>query len=109
MGKNRCSATTDSTEGSPEWFVYIIRTESDRLYTGITTDPERRLEQHRTGRGGAKFFRLSRPVELIYVESQPDRSAATRREREVKALSRARKLALAVGWSRRTSGGSETM
>ncbi len=109
MGKNRRSATTDSAEGSPEWFVYIIRTESDRLYTGITTDPDRRLEQHRTGRGGAKFFRLSRAVELVYVERQPDRSTATRREREVKALSRTKKLTLATGWSRRTSGGNETM
>lgn len=63
------------------------------LYTGWTTDPERRLREHNAGRG-AQYTRSRLPVRLAYVEPAPDRAAAMKRERALKALSRGRKLAM---------------
>jgi putative endonuclease len=67
------------------WQVYIILCSDQSLYTGITTDIERRLTQHRNGRG-AKYFRGRRPEHLVYLESGHDRSSAGRREVEIKRL-----------------------
>jgi len=78
---------------SRSWTVYILRAESGTLYTGITLDLERRLAEHGTARG-AKFFRTARPEEVVYREIQPDRSAATSREAEIKRMTRAQKLQL---------------
>jgi len=70
------------------------------LYTGITTDLTRRVSEHngstpKTGKArGAAYTRARRPVELVYCEPFPDRSSASRRESQVKRLSRAAKLAL---------------
>ena len=77
------------------WTVYILRCGDGTLYTGCTNDLPRRLEAHRSGRG-AKYTRSRRPVALAWQEEQPDRSAALRREAQVKKLSRAQKLALSV-------------
>jgi putative endonuclease len=63
------------------------------LYTGWTTDPERRAKQHSQGRG-ARYTRTHGPVRLVYVEEQPDRSTAMRRERQIKHMNRTRKLTL---------------
>lgn len=73
----------------------MIRTTADRLYTGITTDPERRLREHERG-AGAKFFRMDQPGEVVYLERCRDRSAATRRELEIKKMPRRAKLNLAA-------------
>ena len=61
------------------WHVYIILCSDDTLYTGITTDVERRLQQHGGGRG-AKYFRGRRPIRLLYLESGHTRSSAGKRE-----------------------------
>lgn len=63
------------------------------LYTGWTTDPERRARQHSRG-AGARYTRTHGPVRLVYVEEQPDRSTAMRRERQIKRLNRSQKLSL---------------
>jgi putative endonuclease len=63
------------------------------LYTGWTTDPERRARQHSRG-DGARYTRTHGPVRLVYVEEQPDRSTAMRRERQIKRLNRTQKLTL---------------
>lgn len=76
------------------WFVYIIEAENGYLYTGITTDLERRFKQHQQHRGGARFFHTSRAQRLVYHEQQPDRSSASRREAAIKKLSRKAKLKL---------------
>jgi putative endonuclease len=76
-----------------DWYLYIVRCRDDSLYTGITNDLEKRLADHNRGRG-AKYTAARRPVELVYQESWPDRSAASRREAEVKKLSRVDKLSL---------------
>jgi putative endonuclease len=78
------------------WWVYMIRTQGGRFYTGITTDIERRFREHRDGRGGARFFRTDPPAEVVYREAATDRSAASRREAELKALPAAAKRALLV-------------
>lgn len=75
------------------WFVYIIRASDDSLYTGITVDMPRRFQDHSEGRG-ARYFRGRRPVAIVYLESGFDRSGASRREAEIKRMSRDKKLAL---------------
>jgi predicted GIY-YIG superfamily endonuclease len=76
-----------------DWFVYILRCGDDSLYTGITSDVERRLAMHRAGKG-AKYTRGRGPLTVVYTEQLPDKSAALRRERAIKGLSRSEKLAL---------------
>jgi len=75
------------------WCVYMILCSDDSLYTGITTDMERRFKQHEEGRG-AKYFRGRSPKQVVYLEQGLGRSLATRREIQIKALSRAEKLNL---------------
>jgi putative endonuclease len=71
-----------------------VRAANGALYTGITTDLERRLAEHRAGRRGARFFRTSRAERLVYSENFVDRSGAARREAAIKRLARAEKIAL---------------
>lgn len=78
------------------YFVYILRCGDGSLYTGITTDPERRLKEHRAG-VGAHYTRAHRAEEIIHTEQAADRSSALRREAEIKRLSRTQKLALVGG------------
>ena len=78
------------------YVVYILRCGDGTLYTGITNDLPRRLAAHSSGRG-AKYTRGRLPVELVWHEEQPDKSAALRRELQIKALSRAEKLRLIAG------------
>lgn len=73
------------------WYTYIIRTHNDRLYTGITTDIQRRWQEHTSGRSGARFFRTGRPQQLCRLEAFADRSQASQREAAIKKLSRAEK------------------
>jgi putative endonuclease len=76
--------------------VYILQCADGTLYTGWTTDLERRLQAHNSGQG-ARYTRGRRPVCLVYHEEQPTRSAAQRREAVVRRLSRAEKLKLIEG------------
>ena len=75
------------------WYLYILRCGDGTLYTGITTDVEKRLEQHRAGKG-AKYTRGRGPLELVYRECCADHSSALKRELAVKKLSRCQKEAL---------------
>lgn len=77
-----------------EWQVYIIQTESGKLYTGITKNLERRFEAHQTKRKGARFFNISNPQKIVYQEEQPNRSEASKRESMIKKLNRKEKLEL---------------
>ena len=76
----------------PAW-CYIVRCADGTLYTGWTTDPARRLRAHNAGRG-ARYTRSRRPVQLVYLESCPNRAAALQREHQIKRLSRKQKEAL---------------
>jgi len=76
------------------WFLYIIQTENNKLYTGISTDYERRFVEHLTGFGGAKFFRGNEPKRIVYLENFNDRSSASIAESLIKKLSRKQKESL---------------
>lgn len=75
------------------WFVYILRCADRTLYTGVTTDTEKRLADHNAGRG-ARYTRARLPVDLVYIEPATDRSAALRRESEIKRMRAADKRGL---------------
>ena len=82
--------------GSSRWFVYIIQSIGGRLYTGITTDVERRLRQHNGELvGGARYTRTDRPWIVVHVEKFKGQGEALKREAAIKKFSRARKLKLA--------------
>jgi putative endonuclease len=75
------------------YFCYILECSDGTFYTGWSTDPERRERQHNAGRG-ARYTRDRRPVRLVYVEEQPDKPSALRRELRIKRLPREKKLKL---------------
>jgi len=76
------------------YFVYIVECNDTTLYTGIATDLTRRIEEHNTSDKGAKYTKYRRPVKLMYSEELPDRSSASKREHEIKKLSREKKMDL---------------
>jgi putative endonuclease len=76
------------------WYIYILRCRDNSLYTGVTTDCERRLHEHNHTVRGAKYTRARRPVALAYQEEAVSRSEAQRREAQIKRLSASRKEAL---------------
>jgi putative endonuclease len=69
----------------------MIRTSDGQLYTGITTDIQRRWQEHLTGKGGARYFRARKPETLCFLEEHVDRSSASKREAAIKKLSKAEK------------------
>lgn len=77
----------------PVPFVYIVRCSDNTLYTGWAVDVDKRVKVHNAGRG-AKYTQTRRPVKLLYSEEFPTRADAMRRERAIKKLPRAKKLAL---------------
>ena len=77
-----------------EWQVYIVRCRDGTLYTGITTDLIRRLATHNSEKGGARYTKARRPVQLVFSEPAISRSAATRREWQIKRMTVAQKLTL---------------
>lgn len=81
---------------APTWWCYLVRCGGGELYCGATTDPARRLAEHAAG-AGARYARGRGPLELAWAERQSGRSAALRREAEVKRMGRAAKLSLIAG------------
>ncbi|MDP3791258.1 MAG: GIY-YIG nuclease family protein [Candidatus Omnitrophota bacterium] len=81
------------------WQVYIIECKDSKLYTGVTTDIDRRLSEHNL-RKGAKFTRVRAPVKLVYKQKVATRSAALKREAAIKKLPRAEKLSLILSANR---------
>ncbi|ELZ95092.1 putative nuclease [Haloferax mucosum ATCC BAA-1512] len=84
-------------------FVYVLRCSDGSLYTGYTTDVERRVAEHDAGTG-AKYTRGRTPVELVHVEEFDSKSAAMSREYEIKQLTRAEKLTLIESESKPLAG-----
>lgn len=78
----------------PKWYVYIIKASDDTLYTGVTTDVERRFAEHGHPAKRARYFRGRKPLEVVYTEHLENRSSALRREAEIKKLTRKGKLML---------------
>lgn len=75
------------------WTIYILECADNTLYTGITNNLEKRISQHEQGTG-AKYTKGRAPFRLVYKEACSNRSIASKREIEIKALSRAQKLEL---------------
>jgi len=76
------------------YFVYILECSDKSLYTGITTDLEKRVAEHNNSPKGAKYTKARRPVKLLYSESSENRSTASKREYAIKKLTRLQKLDL---------------
>ena len=84
-----------------QWWVYFLSCADGTLYTGITTDPTRRVAEHNGIRpGGARYTAARKPVQLVYVEASATRSTAGQREHQLRTLPRARKLALVAAYQR---------
>ena len=84
-------------ESKTPWTVYILRCADDSLYTGITNNLERRINEHNDSSStskGAKYTRARQPVKLAYSEAADNRASASRREYEIKQLTRKQKLTL---------------
>jgi len=77
-------------------FCYIVECADGTYYTGWTTDPKRRLKTHNKGLG-AKYTSMRLPVKLVYVEEQPDRKTAMKREIAIKKMRRDGKKKLIQG------------
>ena len=82
------------SKSQSSWSVYILKCNDDTFYTGITIDLDRRIDEHNNSTKGAKYTRIRRPVKLIYSEIKEDKSSASKREYEIKKLSREQKLGL---------------
>lgn len=76
------------------WYLYLLLCADDSLYTGVTRDLKRRLHEHNHTRRGARYTRHRRPVQLVYFEGAPSRSAACRREYAIKQLTPQQKRAM---------------
>lgn len=75
------------------YFVYIIQCQDSTLYTGITTDVQRRFKEHKAGKGGA-YTRSKKAKKILYTEAHTTRSSALKRECEIKSWQRKEKLSL---------------
>lgn len=82
---------------SVDWKVYIVLCSDNSLYTGISTNVEKRVQQHSAGRG-ARYFRGRQPVRVVYFEEGHSRSSASCREVQIKAMTRAGKDILISQW-----------
>lgn len=77
------------------WFVYIVRCADDTLYTGITTDLKRRIDEHNNDNTkGARYTKPRRPVKLVFQETFDSRASASQREYEIKQLNRIQKISM---------------
>ena len=88
------------------WYLYMVQTATGTLYTGISTDPLRRLRQHNGEiKGGAKALRGKGPLMLVFQQKLTDKSSAAKAEYQLKQLPRSAKLALVAGYNPSESDG----
>ncbi|OEU55785.1 MAG: hypothetical protein BA862_00320 [Desulfobulbaceae bacterium S3730MH12] len=85
---------SQTTNSRPHWYVYIVQCKDFTLYTGITTNLSRRLQEHNSPKQGARYTRPRQPVELVYREAVQSRSAAASREYQIKQLTLEKKKQL---------------
>lgn len=81
------------------WTIYFLRCNDNSLYTGITTDINRRLHQHNNTKLGAKYTRARRPVVLVYSETAVDKSTASKREYQLRTLTKKQKEKIVSAYS----------
>ncbi len=80
-----------------QWFVYMLRCADNSLYTGITTDLVRRVDEHNAKKSVTRYTRVRQPVKLVYKETAESRSQASQREAQIKKLLKAEKEAMLLG------------
>jgi len=78
------------------YFIYILQCADNTLYTGITTNLNRRLKEHNNSKLGAKYTKIRRPVKLVYSQQFTDRSEVSKEESRIKKLSRQQKINLLI-------------
>jgi len=74
------------------WYLYVVKCRDTTLYTGITTDLKRRLQEHNTSSKGSKYTRTRRPVTLVYQQAHRNRSEAQKAEYAFKRLTKQQKI-----------------
>ena len=92
-------AADPKSKSGPEkpWYVYILRCADNSLYTGVTLDVNKRLDEHNgVASNGAKYTQARRPVKLVYQEESASRSDACKREYVIKSLSKTEKESLLI-------------
>jgi len=77
-----------------EWFIYMVECSDKTFYTGITTDLYRRVDEHNESEKGAKYTKARRPVRMVYFETAENRSMASKREKDIKNMTKQEKLIL---------------
>lgn len=82
------------------WYVYMVKCSDNTLYTGITTDLERRVIEHNGSPKGAKYTKARRPVTLVYYEPSANKSHASKREYQIKQLTKQEKHQLIGSYSK---------
>ena len=87
------SSSVPETPAAKPWFVYLVRAANGALYCGISDDPHKRFAKHQSGKG-ARFFHSSPAQALVYIEPCAGKGDALRRERAIKAMSKAAKETL---------------
>ena len=101
LATSLCWFNYSHMSSTPFWYVYFLRCADNSLYAGITTDIERRLNEHNTSNKlGAKYTRVRRPVSLAHLEQAIDRKSASQREYQLKQLSKKQKENLVALYSR---------
>lgn len=83
-----------------DWFVYMLRCADNSLYTGITTDVERRIMEHNAKKSVTRYTRARQPVEMVYQEQVETRSDAGKREAQIKKLKKVEKEALVATFAK---------
>lgn len=91
--KTKHEDSNHNNKKKTQWYVYIVRCADKSLYTGITTDIQRRVTEH-NGEGGARYTRARVPVTLVYQEDAESRSTASKREIVIKKMNKQKKEAL---------------
>jgi len=97
--KSTAMPSNPPPERQGAWVVYMLRCADGSLYTGITTNLTRRLQEHNSTSAAARYTRARRPVELVHAEHAESRSAACQREYQLKQLSRSKKETLLAAGS----------
>ena len=97
MPSDHAEHSPDTATPDKTWWVYMVRAENGHLYTGVTTDPQRRFLQHASGKRGARFFNRSPAQALVWQHACADHSEALRREIALKKLAKKSKEALIAG------------
>ena len=87
------NSKTKAKPSGDKWFVYMVRCADGSLYTGITTDVNRRRQQHNDGTA-SRYTRSRRPTKLVWHQAHPNRSSALKREAAIKSMTRQEKVAM---------------